>query len=327
MVAFASISWTRLKAGHILPVSSRLRQNLLSPVKVAVPTVCMEKGNKSISFGDKLLDYIEGGPKMRKWYGAPDVQSTEFAGTCVFWLRNGLSDLYRQAEEKKEDDNQEEEEEEEEEGVRDAVLVTDADSETGQLVVLSLIVQRCRVRVLVRDVKLATNAFGSYVEPIVGTVNDRGSLIKACKEVRAIICPKKLGALAENDKKMLKGVEHIVYVSELASSRAARGLQSLLRSGSAQDALRDEAALAKLGVPYTILRPAMLRDEPGGVRGFRVRRVDQLEDSSGIEGMMSREDAALLCVKALDARPQQALVLEIANVDAQARDVEAVFGG
>ncbi|EFJ27992.1 hypothetical protein SELMODRAFT_94138 [Selaginella moellendorffii] len=282
MVAFASISWARLKAGHILPVSSRLRQNLLSPVKVAVPTVCMEKGNKSISFGDKLLDYIEGGPKMRKWYGAPDVQSTKFA----------------------EDDNQDEEEEEEG-GVRDAVLVTDADSETGQLVVLSLIVQRCRVRVLVRDVKLATNAFGSYVEPIVGTVNDRGSLIKACKEVRAIICPKKLGALAENDKKMLKGVEHIVYVSELASSRAARGLQSLLRSGSAQDALRDEAALAKLGVPYTILRPAMLRDEPGGVRGFKVRRVDQ------IEGMMSREDAALLCVKALDARPQQALVLEV----------------
>ncbi|XP_024531446.1 uncharacterized protein At5g02240 [Selaginella moellendorffii] len=308
MVAFASISWARLKAGHILPVSSRLRQNLLSPVKVAVPTVCMEKGNKSISFGDKLLDYIEGGPKMRKWYGAPDVQSTKFA------------------EEKKEDDNQDEEEEEEG-GVRDAVLVTDADSETGQLVVLSLIVQRCRVRVLVRDVKLATNAFGSYVEPIVGTVNDRGSLIKACKEVRAIICPKKLGALAENDKKMLKGVEHIVYVSELASSRAARGLQSLLRSGSAQDALRDEAALAKLGVPYTILRPAMLRDEPGGVRGFKVRRVDQVEDSSGIEGMMSREDAALLCVKALDARPQQALVLEIANIDAQARDVEAVFGG
>ncbi|EFJ29422.1 hypothetical protein SELMODRAFT_170713 [Selaginella moellendorffii] len=302
MVAFASISWTRLKAGHILPVSSRLRQNLLSPVKVAVPTVCMEKGNKSISFGDKLLDYIEGGPKMRKWYGAPDVQSTEFA----------------------EDDNQEEEEEEEEEGVRDAVLVTDADSETGQLVVLSLIVQRCRVRVLVRDVKLATNAFGSYVEPIVGTVNDRGSLIKACKEVRAIICPKKVVFFFAP---MLKGVEHIVYVSELASSRAARGLQSLLRSGSAQDALRDEAALAKLGVPYTILRPAMLRDEPGGVRGFRVRRVDQLEDSSGIEGMMSREDAALLCVKALDARPQQALVLEIANVDAQARDVEAVFGG
>jgi len=25
-----------------------------------------------LSFGERLLDYIEGGPKLRKWYGAPD---------------------------------------------------------------------------------------------------------------------------------------------------------------------------------------------------------------------------------------------------------------
>jgi hypothetical protein len=29
-----------------------------------------EPGRKpKLSFGDQLLDYIEGGPKLRKWYG------------------------------------------------------------------------------------------------------------------------------------------------------------------------------------------------------------------------------------------------------------------
>ena len=51
-----------------------------------------------------------------------------------------------------------------EEVVRDAILVTDADSDTGQLVVLSAILQRLRVRALVKDAKAATAAFGPYVE-------------------------------------------------------------------------------------------------------------------------------------------------------------------
>uniref|UniRef100_A0A2P2L779 Uncharacterized protein n=1 Tax=Rhizophora mucronata TaxID=61149 RepID=A0A2P2L779_RHIMU len=28
---------------------------------------------KKISFVDQILDYIEGGPKLRRWYGAPDL--------------------------------------------------------------------------------------------------------------------------------------------------------------------------------------------------------------------------------------------------------------
>ena len=52
----------------------------------------------------------------------------------------------------------------EEDAVRDAILVTDADSDTGQLVVLSAILQRLRVRALVKDAKAATAAFGPYVE-------------------------------------------------------------------------------------------------------------------------------------------------------------------
>lgn len=33
-----------------------------------------EPGRKpKLSFGDQLLDYIEGGPKLRKWYGQEEA--------------------------------------------------------------------------------------------------------------------------------------------------------------------------------------------------------------------------------------------------------------
>lgn len=73
-----------------------------------------KKQPRPLSFGERLLDYIEGGPKLRKWYGAPDQLP-----------RDGLVG-------NKEDRYQEPEQETVLE-VRDAVLVTDGDSKTGQV--------------------------------------------------------------------------------------------------------------------------------------------------------------------------------------------------
>ncbi|KAH8968551.1 hypothetical protein BDL97_03G133400 [Sphagnum fallax] len=155
--------------------------------------------SSSMSFGDRLLDYIEGGPKLRKWYGAPDQ----------FTRDGGDRDLREQ---ENNDAEPGEEEEEDDAGVRDAVLVTDAEGDTGQLLVLALILKRSRVRALVKDAKAATSAFGPYVEPVEGDVSDAASLRKALKGVRAVICPSKVGALA--NKALVKGVEHIVLVSQ-----------------------------------------------------------------------------------------------------------------
>ncbi|KAH8968553.1 hypothetical protein BDL97_03G133400 [Sphagnum fallax] len=123
--------------------------------------------SSSMSFGDRLLDYIEGGPKLRKWYGAPDQ----------FTRDGGDRDLREQ---ENNDAEPGEEEEEDDAGVRDAVLVTDAEGDTGQ--------------------------------PVEGDVSDAASLRKALKGVRAVICPSKVGALA--NKALVKGVEHIVLVSQ-----------------------------------------------------------------------------------------------------------------
>ncbi|KAJ7003222.1 hypothetical protein NC653_008459 [Populus alba x Populus x berolinensis] len=95
---------------------------------------------KKISFVDQILDYIEGGPKLRKWYGAPDLLPKDGS------------------------DAEDEDELPEENGVRDAVLVTDGDSEIGQMIILTLIVKKARVKALVKDKRTAMEAFGAYVE-------------------------------------------------------------------------------------------------------------------------------------------------------------------
>ncbi|KAH8968550.1 hypothetical protein BDL97_03G133400 [Sphagnum fallax] len=228
--------------------------------------------SSSMSFGDRLLDYIEGGPKLRKWYGAPDQ----------FTRDGGDRDLREQ---ENNDAEPGEEEEEDDAGVRDAVLVTDAEGDTGQ--------------------------------PVEGDVSDAASLRKALKGVRAVICPSKVGALA--NKALVKGVEHIVLVSQLAVCRNEGGIATFFSGKSHRQIEQDEAAIASCGVPYTIVRPGTLRDEPGGQLGF------DFVQGRAVNGSISREDAATVCVRALDAPPQQALVFEVVNGTQKIADWTEVF--
>ncbi|KAG4199337.1 hypothetical protein ERO13_A05G140600v2 [Gossypium hirsutum] len=143
---------------------------------------------KKIGFVDQILDYIEGGPKLRKWYGAPELLPKD--GPIV--------------------EDQEEEDYPEDE-VRDAVLVTDGDSEIGQMMILSLIIKRTRVKALVKDKRSANEAFGTYVESISGDTSNKVFVKKALRGVRAIICPNE-GFLSSIES--FKGVEHIVLLSQ-----------------------------------------------------------------------------------------------------------------
>uniref|UniRef100_M4DHR8 Uncharacterized protein n=1 Tax=Brassica campestris TaxID=3711 RepID=M4DHR8_BRACM len=72
---------------------------------------CLAK--KKISFVDQILDYIEGGPKLRKWYGAPELLPKDGSSSG-------------------EDDEAEEQEEDALDGNKDTVFVTDGDSDVGQ---------------------------------------------------------------------------------------------------------------------------------------------------------------------------------------------------
>jgi len=52
-------------AGALPSPGGRGRQALLA--------VARARGKDEASFTDRILDYIEGGPKLRRWYGAPDL--------------------------------------------------------------------------------------------------------------------------------------------------------------------------------------------------------------------------------------------------------------
>ncbi|TKY64296.1 hypothetical protein E2542_SST14189 [Spatholobus suberectus] len=207
----------------------------------AVPLHVVCHAKKKLSFMDQILDYIEGGPKLRKWYGAPDPLEKD--GTAI---------------EDDEDDYPEDE-------VRDAVLVTCGDSEMGQMVILSLIVKKARVKALVKDKRVALEAFGSYVESMAGDTSDNRFLKKALRGVRTIICPNE-GFLSSVGS--LQGVQHVIVLSQLSVYSGKSGFQSMMKSNAKKLAEQEESVLKASGIPYTIIRTGALQDTPGGKQGF-----------------------------------------------------------
>nr|XP_027192251.1 uncharacterized protein LOC101495284 isoform X2 [Cicer arietinum] len=203
--------------------------------------VCHAK--KKIGFFDQILDYIEGGPKLRKWYGAPELLSKDGTST--------------------EDDDVDDDYKDDE--VRDAVLVTDGDSEMGQMVILSLIVNKSRVKALVKDKRVALEAFGSYVESLAGDTSDNRFLKKALRGVRTIICPNE-GFISSVGS--LQGVKHVILLSQLSVYSGKIGIQSMMKNNAKKLAEQDESVLKTSGIPYTIIRTGELQDTPGGNQGF-----------------------------------------------------------
>ncbi|XP_039004483.1 uncharacterized protein At2g37660, chloroplastic-like [Hibiscus syriacus] len=236
---------------------------------------------KKIGFTDQILDYIEGGPKLRRWYGAPELLPKD--GSVV--------------EDQEGADYPEDE-------VRDAVLVTDGDSEIGQMVILSLIVKRIKVKALVKDKRSANEAFGTYVESISGDTSDQILIKKALRGVRAIICPNE-GFLSSVES--FKGVEHIVLLSQLSAYRASSGIQAIMTSNQRKLAEEDESALIDSRIPYSIIRAGKLQSTPGGTQGFN------FEEGCAASGSLSMEDAASVCVEALEVVPEARFTFEVVN--------------
>ncbi|CAM0873331.1 unnamed protein product [Alopecurus aequalis] len=242
---------------------------LLSPVKrrPALLAVVRSNNKDDTSFTDRILDYIEGGPKLRKWYGAPDLLPKDGGA-----------------------EGEEDESPVDIEDPRDAVLVTNGESEIGQMVMLSLILKRARIKALVKDKRSTEEAFGTYVED--GFFSDYIDL---------------------------KGVQHIVLLSQLSVYRNSSGLQAIMNSKLRKLAEQDEEVVLASGIPSTIIRSASLQTTPGGERGF------SFTEGVAAKGRISKEDAATICVEALDAIPQTTLIFEVANGDEKVTDWKAWF--
>ncbi|XP_050233707.1 uncharacterized protein LOC126682164 isoform X1 [Mercurialis annua] len=242
---------------------------------------------KKISFVDQILDYIEGGPKLRKWYGAPQLLPKD--GSTVE-DEDGFSEKGE---------------------TRDAILVTDGDSEIGQMVVLSLIVKRAKVKALVKDKRSAMEAFGTYVESLAGDTSSKLFLNKALRGVRAVICPNE-GFLFNVGS--LKGVKHVILLSQLSVYRGSSGIEAMMKNNARKLAERDEFAAMALGIPCTIIRVGNLLNIPGGTQGFN------FEKGCAEKGTLSKEDAAFICVQALERVPPENFIFEVVNGEEKVSD-------
>ncbi|VVA95075.1 unnamed protein product [Arabis nemorensis] len=249
---------------------------------------------KKISFVDQILDYIEGGPKLRKWYGAPELLPKD----------GSLSG---------DDEEIEAEEEEDLDGDKDAVFVTDGDSDLGQMIILQLIVKGSRVKALVKDKRKALEAFGAYVELTTGDASDERFLRKAFRGVGAIISPTE-GFLS--NVKSLRGVKHAVLLSQLSVYESSGGIQAMMNNKAKKLAEGDEKAVIASNVPYTIIRTGKLENSPGGNQGFN------FSSGAAAKGSISKEDAARICVEALSVVPPTGLIFEVSNGEEVVSDWE-----
>eukprot|EP00879_Flechtneria_rotunda_P020623 GHRR01021702.1.p1 GENE.GHRR01021702.1~~GHRR01021702.1.p1 ORF type:complete len:314 (+),score=130.01 GHRR01021702.1:841-1782(+) len=216
------------------------------------------------------------GPKMRKWYGQQSSLPQD----------GGVEPDPEQQQ------PQEPDVEHDSEG--NVVLVTDADTPTGELVVLQLILLRANIRIVVKDTVAAKTGYGPYVEPVSVDINSPGGLARALKGVCCVVVLGKLGGLLPAVKKA--GVERLVLLSTAGMPQHG-GLAALLHN-AADAALKEpqrEAAVASSSIPHVIIKTGIIQDVPGGNSSISISPSSLASSSSrGTSGQCSipREDLA-----------------------------------
>ncbi|BDA48364.1 hypothetical protein COCOBI_12-0410 [Coccomyxa sp. Obi] len=241
------------------------------------------KSVKAKGFGDELLDYITAGPKLRKWYGEGERMPVD----------GGMSD-----------DSDIISTEPEDEGLRDAILVTDADNPTAEQVILQLILSRAKVRVLAKNAAATSTAYGSYVTPVEGNTGNARALEAALRGVRAVICTGRLGDLLPLCQQ--RKVEHLILLTSVGTAGGGGFSLDTILDGEAaaqRDAAREAAAVSS-GVPLTLVRVGRITNAAGGSASLLISQ----DGSPGKPlGEVSREDVARVLVKCLVRQPSTIL--------------------
>ncbi|NWJ47770.1 MAG: SDR family oxidoreductase [Chloroflexi bacterium] len=202
--------------------------------------------------------------------------------------------------------------------LKDVVLVIGASGETGSRVVKALRAKNIPVRALVRTSEKGEVLQMPGVEVQVTNLTDPAALQSALEGIKYIITatgarnfrePAETEAIEVTYINLLAsaiktaGIEHIVMCTSLGTDNPERfpPLAPVLRLKN-----KAEETIIGCGVPYTIVRPGGLVNEPGGT-GVLIR--SKLE----ISGRISREDVAEVMVQAILQPEARNKVVEIIN--------------
>eukprot|EP00741_Cyanophora_paradoxa_P022435 tig00021489_g21661.t1 len=197
-----------------------------------------------------------------------------------------------------------------------ATLVVGATGGVGQWVALKLLNRGVPVRVLVRSKAGAEGIFGpdgDNLDIFQGDLADPRSVRRAVAGCEAVVIASgarsPLGANRpekvdyEGVKSIVAAckeagtVKHVTLVSSLGTTRPEKFPLYTLFGDVLRWKRKAEEELAASGLPYTIIRPGGLRDEPGGLREMVLERGDALPT-----GSISRMDVAELAVECAVAR-------------------------
>jgi len=186
-------------------------------------------------------------------------------------------------------------------------LVAGATGGTGRALVRNLKAQGYAVRALVRDAAKAEVVLGDGIDYRVGDVRDINTLRSSMTGVDYVISA--IGASQsdpENGPEAVDyggvanlataakeaGVKHFVLISSAGATQEDHYLNKMFKN-VLRWKFRGEEALRASGLTYTIVRPGGLVNIPGGDEGLVFAQGDTTS------GRISREDVALICIKAL----------------------------
>jgi uncharacterized protein YbjT (DUF2867 family) len=220
----------------------------------------------------------------------------------------------------------------------DLVAVVGAAGRTGVPVVEQLVARGYKVRALVRDVAAAQGKLPAGVELVAADVRDPNSLAPALKGAKYVIStigagggpkadptngPREIDHLGvANLAKVSKaaGVKQLVLVSSSSVTKAAENPTPFMRPILAAK-FEGEQALRASGVPYTVVRPGGLSDDPGGKLAVTFSQGDTTT------GRIPRADVATACIEALGRAAALGRTVEIFSAkDAAPTDWAKSFG-
>lgn len=198
------------------------------------------------------------------------------------------------------------------------VLVIGGTGNTGQHIVQQLQARGDHVRVLSRQARRGADS--GAIELVAGSITDPEAVRSAVAGMDGVvICVESANSSSSANAPEAvhhQGVEnvieaaraqnsHIVLVTQIYITRP-EAYASIANIIAARD--QGERALRRSGLPYTIVRPSWLTDNPPGQQAVR------LEQGDTGEGSISRADVAAACVNALHDKEAQGKTFEMYNV-------------
>jgi uncharacterized protein YbjT (DUF2867 family) len=193
--------------------------------------------------------------------------------------------------------------------IPNSVLVAGASGQTGKLVVEQLVAEGYAVRALVREPGKVAGLFPASAQLMAGDVKDPASLQRAMAGMTYVISA--IGAKSGKGPDRPEVIDYAGVKNLAEAAREAKVRQFVLVSsrGVTQEdnplnklfgdvlkwKLKGEDALRASGVPYTVVRPGGLTNDPGRRQTISFEQGDRRGDETSI----SRADVADVCVQAL----------------------------